>query len=129
MYAVPGNKENLRLTDVIFGRPGRGLSKRSVDIMRTDSNTKALKPMAVQLTAGLKALEAEGGQLGLDPFRDIRFATISLADMHKPQPRLLIHLGGEFPSTLVKTAVDQDALAGTLKQVAGAGDILCGPVE
>ena len=35
----------------------------------------------------------------------------------------------QLTTALVKTAVNQDALAGTLEQMTGAGDILCGPVE
>jgi hypothetical protein len=35
----------------------------------------------------------------------------------------------EFPAALVKAAVNQDAFAGALQQVAGAGHTLCGTVK
>ena len=78
---------------------GRGMNKGVDELLATKfmKSSDALVQASQMITQGRDQLKTQTAQFGLDPFKDIRFATLSVGDLGAPSPKLLAALGGKIP--------------------------------
>jgi len=73
-------------------------------------STEALVQAGAMITQGRDQLKAQTAKYGLDPFKDIRWATVSMGGLQGPEPKLLAAVGGKIPAkTLQALAADAGA--------------------
>jgi hypothetical protein len=76
-------------------------------------STAALQQAAAQIEQGRVLIKEQIDQFGIDPFRDVRYATISLGDLDAPEPSVLAVIGGQLPDALIESLA---AKAGAQRQ-------------
>lgn len=78
---------------------GKGMNQGVDELLAAKfmSSTEALKQASAMITQGRNQLKAQTDKYGLDPFKDIRFASLSMGDLQASEPKLLVAVGGKIP--------------------------------
>lgn len=107
---VPPEAEFVLAADV--ASLGRGMNQGVDELLATKfmKSSQALKQASQMITAGRDQFVAQAGEFGLHPFKDIRYATLSVGGLQAPQPKMLVAAGGKISDkTLQAIAVKAGA--------------------
>ncbi len=77
---------------------GRGMNQGVDELLATRfmKSSPALEQASQMITTGRDQFIAQAGEFGLHPFKDIRYATLSVGGFQAPQPKLLLAAGGKI---------------------------------